>query len=334
LPAGKRLVVRNDGPDLKARRIWLDGLRGKDGALTRTWQAILVRAFSHALALCAVALVLFVTLVPTHAQTLRVADLSPVMPLPVPDDLVAVRAQPAIGATVVPVEPGAQPLTAALLQNYVARQQELRAVEVQPFGQPGELTEDVLLGYIARGSFGSNSAVSAIASFAPAQARIEPTVNPTMLAAYVETGYKTTEERVQIADTERDCLAQAIYHEARGESEAGQLAVANVIVNRARSGKFPSTLCGVIYQNAEKGRHRCQFTFACDGRSDAPGERRAWSRSAALAQAVYAEFATGEAVGAVPKSALYYHTTAVRPSWANTYNAVAKIGSHIFYSPN
>jgi spore germination cell wall hydrolase CwlJ-like protein len=112
------------------------------------------------------------------------------------------------------------------------------------------------------------------------------------------------------------------------------MAVANVIVNRARSGKFPSTICGVIYQNAEKGYHRCQFTFACDGRSDAPGERRAWARSAALAQEVYAEFATGDAVGAIPGSALYYHTTNVNPSWANTYSAVAKIGSHIFYSPN
>lgn len=110
--------------------------------------------------------------------------------------------------------------------------------------------------------------------------------------------------------------------------------MANVIVNRARSGKFPSTLCGVIYQNADKGYHRCQFTFACDGRTDAPGERRAWARSAALAQDVYAEFALGETVGAVPGSALYYHTTNVSPSWSHTYNAVAQIGSHIFYSPN
>ena len=144
----------------------------------------------------------------------------------------------------------------------------------------------------------------------------------------------TGTRRDRFTERDLDCLAQAIYHEARGESQVGQLAVANVIVNRARSGKFPSTLCGVIYQNADKGRHRCQFTFACDGRSDAPGERHAWARSAALAQEVYAEFALGDAVGAVPGSALYYHTTAVRPSWANTYSAVAQIGSHIFYSPN
>lgn len=326
--------TRNDGFSMKARRIWPDALRGKDGALTQSWQVIFVRAVSHVLALCAVALVLFVTLVPAHAEAIRVAD---VTPLPVPADLVTLRAQPAIGPTLVPLAPGQQPLTEALLSNYVKRQQALRAVNVLGEQAPGELNSEVLMGYIARGSLGGgNSAVSAIASFAAPTVtpQVEPSVTVDMLAAYIESGYQTTEQRLDHANSERDCLAQAIYHEARGESAAGQLAVANVIVNRARSGKFPSTLCGVIYQNANKGYHRCQFTFACDGRSDAPGERRAWVRSAELAQTVYAEFATGEAVGAVPGSALYYHTTAVRPSWANTYNAVAKIGSHIFYSPN
>ncbi len=301
--------------------------------MTRTWQAIAVRAVSHVLALCAVALVLFITLIPAHAETIEVAD---VVPLPVPADLVAVRAQPAIGPTLVPLAPGQQQLTPALLANYVARQQALRSVDVTAEQHPRELNTQVLMGYIARGSLGGNSAVSAIASFTSPVAALEtePALSPDTLADYVANGYKPLAERVALANEERGCLAQAIYHEARGESEAGQLAVANVIVNRARSGKFPSTLCGVIYQNADKGRYRCQFTFACDGRNDAPGERRAWIRSAALAEEVYAEFATGESVGAVPGSALYYHTTAVRPSWAGTYNAVATIGSHIFYSPN
>nr|WP_295892375.1 cell wall hydrolase [uncultured Devosia sp.] len=297
----------------------------------QSWQTIAVRAVSHALALGAVALVLFVTLAPAHAQTIRVAD---VTPLPVPADLMAVRAQPAIGATAMPVAPGQQPLTAALLSNYVERQKALRSVNVLGEEPGGELTTDVLMGYIARGSIGGNSAVSAIASFTSPAVQPEPELNSHSLAAYVEDGYQPLAQRLEHANAERDCLAQAIYHEARGESEVGQLAVANVIVNRARSGKFPSTLCGVIYQNAEKGYHRCQFTFACDGRSDAPGERRAWARSAALAQDVYAEFALGDAVGAIPGSALYYHTTNVRPNWANTYSAVAQIGSHIFYSPN
>ena len=315
----------------KTRRIWPDGFRGKDGALGQNWRNSAVRAVSHLLAFGALALVLFITLVPAHAQTLRVAV---VTPFEVPADVAALRAQPAVGPTLVGVSPGLQPLTPALLANYVGRQNQLRALDVLDLQAPDELTADVLMGYIARGSINANSAVSAIASFTSPIARPEPDLNPSMLAAYVETSYQPIEKRVQHADAERDCLAQAIYHEARGESAAGQLAVANVIVNRARSGKFPATLCGVIYQNADKGYHRCQFTFACDGRSDAPGERRAWVRSADLAQSVYAEFALGDEVGAVPGSALYYHTTNVNPSWSNTYNAVAAIGSHIFYSPN
>jgi spore germination cell wall hydrolase CwlJ-like protein len=324
-------VLHDSFRRLKARRIRPDELRGKDGALTQSWQSIVVRAVSHAIALGAVALVLFITLVPVHAQTLHVAA---VAPLPMPEDIASVRAQPAIGPTIVPIQPGHQPLTPALLSNYLERQKELRAVNVLAYGEPQELNSEVLMGYIARGSLGSNSAVSAIASFTSPAETPQPALNPSSLAAYIETGYEPIEKRIERANAERDCLTQAIYHEARGESAAGQLAVANVIVNRARSGKFPSTLCGVIYQNAEKGRYRCQFTFACDGRSDAPKERRAWSRSAALAEGVYAEFALGENVGAVPGSTLYYHTTAVRPSWSSTYNAVAQIGSHIFYSPN
>lgn len=296
--------------------------------MTKSRQLNAVRALGH---VCAMTLALLVTLVPAQAQTQQLAL---VTPLPVPADLVALRAQPAIGPTLVPLAPGEQALTPALLSNYVQRQQTLRALDVLGIATPRPLNSDVLLSYIARGALGSNSAVSAIASFAAAPTTPQPALNSSALAAYIDAGYQPTGKRIEHAEAERDCLAQAIYHEARGESAAGQLAVANVIVNRARSAKFPSTLCGVIYQNADKGRHRCQFTFACDGRTDAPGERRAWARSADLAQAVYAEFATGESVGAVPRSALYYHTTTVRPNWANTYNAVAQIGSHIFYSPN
>jgi len=311
-------------------RIWPDALRGKDGALKTYWRLKAVRTLSQVLALGAVALVLLVTIMPSQAQSVQIASVSP---LPIPKELAVVRAQPAIGPTLVPLAPGEQALTPALLANYVQRQQALRAVDVLSLEQPEPLNTDVLLGYIARGTV-NNSAVSALASFATPTATPQPALNTSSLAAYIESGYQPLEKRIERADAERNCLAQAIYHEARGESASGQLAVANVIVNRARSSKFPSTLCGVVYQNAEKGYHRCQFTFACDGRTDAPGERRAWARSAALAQTVYAEFATGEAVGAVPRSALYYHTTNVRPNWANTYNAVAQIGSHIFYSPN
>ncbi|MCS6760021.1 MAG: cell wall hydrolase, partial [Candidatus Devosia euplotis] len=247
--------------------------------MTKFWQLKAVRAFALVLTMCAAALVLPVTFAPVQAQSLQIASAAP--PLPIPTDLVAIRAQPAIGPTLVPLAPGEQALTPTLLANYVQRQKTLRAVDVLGISEPQPLTSDVLMGYIARGTLGSNSAVSTLASFAAAPATPQPVLNTSELAAYVESGYQPTGKRIEQADAERNCLAQAIYHEARGESATGQLAVANVIVNRARSSKFPSTLCGVVYQNAEKGYHRCQFTFACDGRTDAPGERSAWNRSAA-----------------------------------------------------
>jgi hypothetical protein len=306
-----------------------DGPRGKDGALKTGWQQTIARAVSPVLALGAAALVLFVTLSPAHAET-NVA-----FPIAMPEAVGQLRLQPALGVTNIPLEPGQQQLTPALLANYVKRQQELRAVDVTTSGPQPELTSDLLLGYIGRGALEpNNTALSAIASFTAPAPRPLPSVTSDLLAAYVQSGYQPTAKRVEYANGERECLAQAIYHEARGESATGQMAVANIIVNRARSSRFPSTLCGVIYQNADKGRYRCQFTFACDGRDDTPGERRAWVNSQVLANEVYAEFALGEEIGVLPGTALYYHTTAVRPSWANTFSRVATVDSHIFYSPN
>lgn len=293
------------------------------------WKQTVARAVSPALALGAAALVLFVTLSPAQAET----NLS--LPVPMPAEVNALRLQPALGPTDIPLAPGQQKLTSALLTNYIKRQQDLRSVDVTPAGPQPALTSDMLMSYIGRGSFGTdNTALSAIASFTAPAPRAAPSVTSDLLADYVAAGYQPTAKRVELANGERECLAQAIYHEARGESATGQLAVANIIVNRARSTKFPGSLCGVIYQNADKGRYRCQFTFACDGRDDTPGERRAWLRSQDLAREVYAEFAQGEDIGVLPGSALYYHTNAVRPSWANTFSRVAVVDSHIFYSPN
>lgn len=291
------------------------------------WQHKIARALSPVVAIGAAALVLFVTLSPAMAQ-------SAILPAPMPEEISALREQPALGITAMPLAPGQQPLTPALLANYVKRQQALRAVDVTLSGPQPELTSDLLMGYISRGSLGGgNTALSAIASFTDPAPRPAPSVSADLLADYVQAGYQPTAKRVEIANGERECLAQAIYHEARGETATGQLAVANIIVNRARSSKFPGSLCGVIYQNADKGRYRCQFTFACDGRDDTPGERRAWNRSLDLAKQVYAEYALGEEIGILPGSALYYHTTAVHPSWANTFARVAVVDSHIFYAP-
>lgn len=301
--------------------------------MTASWRARFVRAAYKAAVVGALALVTGLIASPMLAHANEKADF--VLPVAIPAPIAELRTQPALGATDVPLAPGQQKLTDALLSNYVARQQQLRAVDVTEAGIQLPLSSEMLMGYIARGSLGGgNTALSAIDSFMKPVSEHKPTVTPELLDAYIASGYQPMAKRVEVANAERDCLAQAIYHEARGESQAGQLAVANVIVNRARSDKYPSSLCGVIYQGAKNGRYRCQFTFACDGNNDAPRERQAWVRSEALAKDVYVEYATGAEIGAVPDSALFYHTTNVRPSWSYTYSRVAEVGAHIFYAPN
>ncbi|MEX3315895.1 cell wall hydrolase [Sulfitobacter sp. PS-8MA] len=121
------------------------------------------------------------------------------------------------------------------------------------------------------------------------------------------------------------CLAEALYFEARGESVKGQFAVAEVIMNRVKSARFPGTLCGVINQGTGR-KYQCQFTYTCDGHKEVVNEPRAWARVAKVARAIID--------GTAPKltdGATHYHTTAVNPKWARVYTKTARIGDHLFY---
>lgn len=121
------------------------------------------------------------------------------------------------------------------------------------------------------------------------------------------------------------CLALNIYHEARGEPEEGQRAVAAVTLNRVTSPAFPNSVCKVVKQGSRK-RNQCQFSWWCDRRSEEPREAAAWTRALALSrQALDGEVAdpTG--------GALYYHATRVKPRWAKAFERTGKIGRHIFY---
>ncbi|MCA0997650.1 cell wall hydrolase [Alloyangia pacifica] len=121
------------------------------------------------------------------------------------------------------------------------------------------------------------------------------------------------------------CLAEALYFEARGESLQGQFAVAEVIMNRVDSPRFPGSICGVVNQGT--GRlHACQFSYTCDGRPEHVSEKAAWDRVAKVAKAVM----TG-APRVLTKGATFYHTRAVRPSWARKFTKTASIGAHYFY---
>lgn len=280
----------------------------------------IARALRTVVASCAVVLAIVGSVGVASAEDAAADSLS-IFPAPI-TDAVTMKRQSYFEHT--------QPqLTNELLAAYVARQQQIKAFnafDVAP--SSAQLTNTVVSSYIDRRR---NDALTAIEQAAKPES---PALTASVLVAYAEKSFVPTAKKIKLADSERQCLAQAIYHEARGESEAGQMAVANVIINRAFSKKYPSTICGVVFQNADKGRYKCQFTFACDGRSDEGTERAAWKRSLKLAEVAFAEFQQGERPNVVPGSVLYYHTTAVAPKWSHTFRRVASIGSHIFYSQN
>jgi hypothetical protein len=126
---------------------------------------------------------------------------------------------------------------------------------------------------------------------------------------------------------EENCLARAIYFEARSESELGQLAVAKVILNRVKDPDYPKTICGVVYQGSGR-RNSCQFSFACDGLADDVRQPAAWTRSKLVAQKALAGDQTVRVIG----TATNYHADYVNPKWAKSMKRLIKIGRHIFYS--
>ena len=122
------------------------------------------------------------------------------------------------------------------------------------------------------------------------------------------------------------CMATAIYFEARDEPIRGQLAVAQVIMNRIRSPFYPKTVCGVVYQG-ERNRTGCQFSFTCTGKHNAVKEKEEWATAVKLAKQVIAGEVWIDEVG----YATHYHATYVHPSWRRELDKVAQIGGHIFY---
>jgi spore germination cell wall hydrolase CwlJ-like protein len=125
---------------------------------------------------------------------------------------------------------------------------------------------------------------------------------------------------------EKRCLAEAIYFEARSEPEEGQAAVAQVILNRVSSGLYPSSVCGVVYQNRHH-YHACQFSFACEGRALRITEMDAWRTAVRIA----GEVSGGKTYLADVGSATHYHANYVRPGWARRLVKMDVIGHHIFY---
>ncbi len=128
---------------------------------------------------------------------------------------------------------------------------------------------------------------------------------------------------------EKNCLATAIYFEARGETLLGQQAVAEVILARTRTPGRPKTICGVVYQGSNR-KTGCQFSFTCDGIADRVHNRGAWRQAMKIATHV---MRTGGKVDAVAGGATFYHADYVSPGWASRMVKVASIGQHVFYRP-
>ncbi|MGC6534846.1 MAG: cell wall hydrolase [Parvibaculales bacterium] len=141
-------------------------------------------------------------------------------------------------------------------------------------------------------------------------------------------GRQRKQKRETFAQAQR-CLAQAIYFEARSEPLTGWYAVADVVINRAVSRRYPASICGVVFQG-ERRRHKCQFSFACDGLSDRAKDRRLWQR----AMQVSSDKLTEWRAGPVMRRATHYHADYVDPYWNRDMVKLAKIGRHIFYTDN
>ena len=151
-----------------------------------------------------------------------------------------------------------------------------------------------------------------------------PQISPTPVARAQRPNYAALIDHDRAR--EEKCLAEAIYFESRSESEEGQAAVAQVVLNRVGSGLYPTSICAVVYQN----RHRhnaCQFSFACEGRALRVTEPDAWRIATRIAR----EVLEGKTYVSDVGSSTHYHASYVRPYWAKALKKMDKIGAHVFY---
>jgi N-acetylmuramoyl-L-alanine amidase len=208
----------------------------------------------------------------------------------------------------------------------------VKALDADAVAKPLGTAAQAVTGAVVRPAVAATTAIStvtgAVLQAQPAQA-VTLTLAPQSMATQAAWLYKngwplyalvdkfaTTAE----LDEQTNCLATAVYFEARGESLEGQLAVAHVVMNRAASGRYPPDWCSVVKQPA-------QFSFVRHGEfPQADTNSDAWRKAQAIAQ-----LAAANVVPSVSNDVLWYHATYVAPSWGHRLNMVEKIGAHIFY---
>ena len=152
---------------------------------------------------------------------------------------------------------------------------------------------------------------------------VAPNVDPVKIVGYSRA--KLEQLPKATGGKQWGCLAEALYFEARGESVTGQFAVAEVILNRVDSQRYPGSICGVVRQGTGR-RHACQFSFYCDGRAEVIRDQLAYARVAKVARIILDDGPRNLTGGAT-----HYHTKAVAPSWSRVFPRNATIGAHHFY---
>jgi spore germination cell wall hydrolase CwlJ-like protein len=136
---------------------------------------------------------------------------------------------------------------------------------------------------------------------------------------------------ISFASEEAQCLAEAIYFESRNQPLAGQLAVGLVTLNRVKHQNYPNTVCGVVKQaKLDSGgkiiRHKCQFSFYCDGKEEIVHDDYSWDKASLIAHVLLAGMPD------FTNNSIYYHSTKVNPSWASSFQKTMSIQDHIFYT--
>ena len=134
-------------------------------------------------------------------------------------------------------------------------------------------------------------------------------------------------ETATIDTREKRCLTHALYYEGRNQGAAGQMAIADVIMNRVENRYYPNSVCGVVYQGSSRDTG-CQFSFTCDGSLDRPVDVAAMKKSRVIASAVLAGLRVP-----LSNNALNYHADYMSPYWAPSLHRTARVGDHVFYRP-
>ena len=150
---------------------------------------------------------------------------------------------------------------------------------------------------------------------------------------------KETWPHLEILERDAECLAKNMYYESRSQGIAGQLAVSAVVLNRVNDDRFPDTICEVVEQGPTRAswkdpkvrfpiKHRCQFSWYCDGKSDNPRNKELYENFINLSEAIlYNEIPFLD----ITDGATFYHADYVKPSWAKTKTKTVEIEDHIFY---